>query len=61
MKVQVEVDDWQIEQRLNETWEQGFDTACDFYDRAIDEMHRALHPNQSLSYKKCFESPCKDL
>jgi len=49
------------EYRLNEIWEQAFDYAFAFYDRAIDEMHRALHPDQSFSYLKCFESPCKDL
>ena len=49
------------EQFINDIWEAGFECATAFYDRAIDEMHRALHPNQSLSYLKCFESPCKDL
>lgn len=61
MKVLVDVDDWQFQERLNKVWEEGFDHACAFYDRAINQMHRTLHPDQSLSYLKCFESPCKDL
>jgi hypothetical protein len=47
--------------KLQESWQEGFDDACMYYDRTINEMHRALHPDQSLSYTKCFESPCKDL
>lgn len=49
------------ELRLNEVWEEGFDAAIDFYDGALNEMHRALHPNESLWYTKCYQSPCKDL
>jgi hypothetical protein len=49
------------EYRFNEIWEDAFDFATDFYDRAINEMHRVLHPDQSLWYTKCFESPCKNL
>lgn len=50
-----------IESVMEDIWNEGFDAASAFYDRAIDEMHRALHPDQSFSYRKCFESPCKDI
>jgi len=48
------------EERINEIWNEGFDAAIDYYDGIIDEMHRTVHPNEAYSYKKCYQSPCKD-
>ena len=48
------------EERINEIWNEGFDAAIDYYGGIIDEMHRTVHPNEAYSYKKCYQSPCKD-
>ena len=56
MEMTVDVD----ESRLQEVWDEGFDAAIDYYDGIIDEMHRTVHPNEAYSYKKCYQSPCKD-
>lgn len=49
------------EELVQRYWDEGFDTAVDYYDGIIDEMHRALHPDTTFSHKKCFEVPCKDI
>lgn len=49
------------ESRINEIWEEGFDAAIYYYDGIINEMHRALHPDESLWYTKCYQAPCKNL
>ena len=61
MRREATVEELDLYSKLQKTWEEGFDFAVNYYDGIIDEMHRTLHPNQSLSYLKCFESPCKDL
>lgn len=58
---EITVEKLELYAKLQETWEEGFDFAIDYYDGIIDALHRAAHPNESFSYKKCYQAPCKDI
>jgi len=61
MNREADIEELELYAKFQQAWDEGFEFAVDYYDGIIDEMHRAVHPDQAFSYKKCFESPCKDI